>query len=297
MPKCHTATTRVRTRVRAALPLAAHERATGRAGVGSTQGAWHCGCTRGSRRLQGWAGPAVGSGATWAARARFDARGEVGQDAAAPAADAMGDNMRDPITGAHKVYTKSDCVNPFRTQQHVEECAAERAGAKGRALAEDAAAREQAAALITSIALPAIPWRAAAANEARKKGSEAFKRGEYNAAVAYFDEAISADMRARSDAALWCNRSAAKLAAGNATGAVHDARHATTLAPKEVKPLWRLAKALEGAEDRAASRATLRDALMLDPNNAQLLAAWKASGKQQTASPAHVTSDGMEKTQ
>jgi predicted TPR repeat methyltransferase len=55
-----------------------------------------------------------------------------------------------------------------------------------------------------------------------------------------------------------------------------DAERAAQLAPGEVKPLYRLAKACEKAGDALAAREACKRALKLDPDNAQLLQFFKA---------------------
>ena len=120
--------------------------------------------------------------------------------------------------GASRVYTASDCVNPFRTQRLVEASLANSAAARrASALGEDARARRGGGEACA--ALPRAAWRALPAAGAREAAAAAFREGDAAAAVALLGEALGADDAAQRDASLWANRSAARLAAGDAQGA------------------------------------------------------------------------------
>jgi len=82
-------------------------------------------------------------------------------------------------------------------------------------------------------------WQAVVA-QAKSRGSEAFKQKDFKCAIAEYTEAIHATPRAHEDlAALYSNRSAALLQAGDATSALVDASRCVHLAPAWPKGYFR----------------------------------------------------------
>ena len=127
---------------------------------------------------------------------------------------------------------------------------------------------------------PTEEEKAAAAAEAeqrRVEGNEAFKGGDYGAAIARYTEALGAlgavdDEQARSlKAAVHNNRAMAFLSSGQASAAAADASVVLTLQPDNPKALFRRALArrkLGGATHCQAAVDDLEAVCALQPANA-----------------------------
>ena len=78
------------------------------------------------------------------------------------------------------------------------------------------------------------------AKQLKRKGDEAFVKGNFKAANEAYTQALR---HATSDSAIWANRSAASLRTGAAQDALQDARCARTLNPGFAKVRQRISLA------------------------------------------------------
>jgi len=83
---------------------------------------------------------------------------------------------------------------------------------------------------------------ASTAEDHKNRGNELLKAGSTADAIEAYGEAIKADATVK---VYWSNRSAARLKAGDADGALQDAEEAVRLAPSWAKARFRQAQALE----------------------------------------------------
>ena len=116
-----------------------------------------------------------------------------------------------------------------------------------RADAEHAAVREQAevAAAKEEDRLPTPPPAQSeedkeAADALKEEGNELFRAGRASDAIEVYTRALEKDGQ---NEVVWSNRSAAKLKAGDAEGALYDGKMARKLAPSWTKGLFRMGRA------------------------------------------------------
>lgn len=96
------------------------------------------------------------------------------------------------------------------------------------------------------------------------KGNEAFKAGDYAAAIGAYTSAIMADP---SDATFPLNRAAAYLKLAKYQDAERDCTRVLSRDPKNLKALFRRGEARAGQENFAAAKADLEQVLSLTPND------------------------------
>ncbi|KAJ8614071.1 hypothetical protein CTAYLR_005851 [Chrysophaeum taylorii] len=101
--------------------------------------------------------------------------------------------------------------------------------------------------------------------ELKERASHAFKRKEMPLCEALYSKGIA--VSSEKDNILFGNRSAVRLAMGNASGAVEDAERAVALDPTYAKGFYRLGHALQKAEKFTEAIAAFEKGKKLEPEN------------------------------
>lgn len=128
------------------------------------------------------------------------------------------------------------------------------------------------------------------AEEAKEKGNELFKNGDYAEAVKYYSEAIK---RNPDDAKYYSNRAACytKLAAFDL--GIKDCDTCLELDPKFIKGWIRKGKILQGMQQPSKALSAYQKALDMDPTNAEALEGYKQCSVAVNANPEEVRKRAM----
>lgn len=130
----------------------------------------------------------------------------------------------------------------------------------------------------------------AKAEEAKEKGNELFKNGDYAEAVKYYTEAIK---RNPDEAKYYSNRAACytKLAAFDL--GLKDCDTCLELDPKFIKGLIRKGKILQGMQQPSKALSAYQKALDMDPTNAEALEGYKQCSIAVNSNPEEVRKRAM----
>jgi stress-induced-phosphoprotein 1 len=104
------------------------------------------------------------------------------------------------------------------------------------------------------------------AEEAKERGNEAFKAGDFPRAMAEYSEAIK---RAPTNAKYWTNRATAAAKLMDFQGSMSDANHAIKLDPKFGKAYVRLGNAQFAVKEFHKAMETFKKALEIEPENSE----------------------------
>lgn len=111
----------------------------------------------------------------------------------------------------------------------------------------------------------------------KTQGNEAFRRGNWSAAVSLYTRALGGEADDKKRAILHSNRAAAHSAAGGHALALADARRARELDPAYVKAAVREAMALEALERWAEAEKSWRAVMTMDAGHAVADASTRAA--------------------
>lgn len=128
------------------------------------------------------------------------------------------------------------------------------------------------------------------AEEAKEKGNDFFKKGDYAEAVKHYTEAI---MRNPDDPKYYSNRAACytKLAAFDL--GLKDCEQCVKLDPKFIKGWIRKGKILQGMQQQSKAIAAYQKALELDPSNAEALEGYRQCSVAVNSNPEEVRKRAM----
>lgn len=128
------------------------------------------------------------------------------------------------------------------------------------------------------------------AEDAKEKGNELFKKGDYAEAVKHYTEAI---MRNPDDPKYYSNRAACytKLAAFDL--GLKDCEECVKLDPKFIKGWIRKGKILQGMQQQSKAIAAYQKALELDPSNAEALDGYRQCSVAVNSNPEEVRKRAM----
>lgn len=128
------------------------------------------------------------------------------------------------------------------------------------------------------------------AEEAKEKGNDYFKKGDYAEAVKHYTEAIQ---RNPDDPKYYSNRAACytKLAAFDL--GLKDCEECVKLDPKFIKGWIRKGKILQGMQQQSKAIAVYQKALELDPSNAEALDGYRQCSVAVNANPEEVRKRAM----
>ncbi|KAJ1519420.1 hypothetical protein ONE63_004712 [Megalurothrips usitatus] len=128
------------------------------------------------------------------------------------------------------------------------------------------------------------------AEEAKERGNELFKNGDYAEAVKFYTEAIK---RNPEDSKYYSNRAACytKLAAFDL--GLKDCEKCLELDPKFIKGWIRKGKILQGMQQHGKAVSAYQRALELDPNNAEALEGHRSSSVAVNSNPEEVRKRAM----
>ena len=135
----------------------------------------------------------------------------------------------------------------------------------------------------TSIAMPEPSSPREEARRHREAGNAHYHRREYAVAIACYDRSVALDPSAH---ATYTNRAAARLARGDASGALDDADAALARHPGWVKGHYRRGACLMALERYDEATRAYRAGLEVDPTNAQLKTALGRAAALLAAQPA-----------
>ena len=128
------------------------------------------------------------------------------------------------------------------------------------------------------------------AEEAKEKGNELFKKGDYAEAIKFYTEAIK---RNPEDSKYYSNRAACytKLAAFDL--GLKDCEKCLDLDPKFIKGWIRKGKILQGMQQQAKAISAYQKALELDPTNAEAIEGYRSCSVAVNSNPEEVRKRAM----